>query len=140
MVIVVGVVLMSAQTNTPAKKQSGAAAQKSNQPVAEPGQRVFIDPVTKQIKQPDQSDIDALNAAAPQKKAALRAVPAPAAQETVLENGAVMLQVDDSMMMYSVVTKTPDGKLVMGCVDGKQKADEVGSGKKTAVQEANNEK
>jgi hypothetical protein len=145
MVLMVGVVMMSAQTksSTPAKKKTTTAtkqaAAQTSEPQADPGQRVFIDPVTKKMRQPDQSEIDALNAAGKQKKAGHKA--AVAAKAPVSPTGSNLMAVDEDQMMYSVATKSSDGKVVTGCVDGKTKAEAVvKSSQPIATSGVNNEK
>src|SRR5512140_2629778 len=131
LVVMVGVVMMSAQTkpNAPAKKNATTTAAKqavqteTNNPDA--GQRVLIDPVTKQIVQPNAEDVQALDATGKTKNAKQTlAAPAVAEPQTLVsETGAVGMLVPEENMTYAVVTKAADGKLVMGCVDGKKRAD-----------------
>lgn len=142
--LVLGVVSVSAQTQKPkrpaATTTKKAASTTSQQSVADAGQRVFIDPATKQIRQPDQADIDALNAASASKAKTLRAAPSKAAVAAVSPSGGKLMAVDDSQMMFSVATKTADGKVVMGCVDDKDKANAVANGEQKLTQGANNER
>lgn len=128
-VLMVGVGMLSAQTKSkaPAKKKTTTAAATKAAPTTDAGQKVYVDPVTHQIVQPDQSDIDALNAAgAPKTKSfRLAAAPVAAPQEFVTDNGLIGIAVPEDAVVYAVATKAPDGKVKMGCVDGKKKADAV---------------
>ncbi|MEO8054819.1 MAG: hypothetical protein ABI768_06680 [Acidobacteriota bacterium] len=91
---------------------------------------VFIDPVTGKIRQPEPSEIGALTA--PPAATAAPAVEPPLLMKTG-PGGAVGVVLDSRFESFMVVTKTPDGKLAMGCVEGKKKADEaVSAGAKTA--------
>ena len=89
--------------------------------------KVFIDPVTGQIRQPTGAEIGALSepkAEAVQSQPTLIAGP----------GGGVGVVLDDSTMMYMVVTKSPDGKLDMDCVTGdKAAANRIANPKPVAV-------
>jgi hypothetical protein len=89
--------------------------------------KVFIDPVTGQIRQPTAAEIGALSepkAEAVQSQPALIAGP----------GGGVGAVLDDSTMMYMMVTKRPDGKLDMDCVTGdKAAANRLANPKPVAV-------
>lgn len=116
------------------------AGKKAAPPRVEPGAPagkglvVFIDPVTGKIRQPEAAEIGGLVAphAAP---AAPAAVP-PVEQPLVMKTGpgsAVGVVLDSRFESFMVVTRTPDGRLAMGCVEGKKKADEaVAADAKTA--------
>jgi hypothetical protein len=134
MVFMVGVVMMSAQTqtNAPAKKKTTTTATKQSAQTStynpNAGQRVYIDPATKQIVQPTAEDAQALDSAG-NKKLAKKALAAPAIaaepQEFVTESGAFGMVLPEESMAYAVATKSADGKLSMGCIEGKKKADKV---------------
>ena len=82
---------------------------------------VFVDPVTRQIRQPSPEEIGSLAAAASAQQATspkpLVTMPSP--------RGGVLAILDDSQMSYLVVTRQPDGKLREQCVTGGEKAAEV---------------
>lgn len=83
------------------------------------GMVVFVDPATGKVRQPTAEEIGQLLAL--QK-------PAPAAppkQFRNLPNGGKGTFVDPSLDSYAVATKSPDGKLVMSCVDGQEKAEQT---------------
>jgi len=129
MVLMVGVVMLSAQTKStaPAKKKTSKAAQtETYNPSA--GQKIYIDPVTKQIVQPSAEDIQALESAGT-KKSLKRTLAAPAIaaepQEFVTDGGFFGVVVPEDAIVYSVATKTADGKLKTGCVDGKKQAEAI---------------
>lgn len=83
---------------------------------------VFVDPVTGQIRQADAAEIGSLVSPPGAPDAA-----APAAEKPLVmkygPGGAVGVVLDERFENFMVVTKTPDGKLAMSCVEGKQKAD-----------------
>ncbi len=104
-----------AQTATqPPDKGAGKTQQPA--PPAPNGVTVFVDPVTRQIRQPSASEIGELSSASQ----AARAATAPAAQPQIIQGpgGAVGILLDDSAMSFMVATKKPDGKLAMECVTG----------------------
>jgi hypothetical protein len=80
---------------------------------------VFKDPVTGKIRQPDASEIGELLGPAP------LFVTQGDLQQLKGPGNAVGMMLDSSFHSYSVVTKGPDGKLVMGCVTGAKKAEDV---------------
>ncbi len=118
-------IAMSAQTATTQKgtsKKTTVTAKKAapaQATEAQPGQRAFIDPVTKQAYQPSVDELKALN---PTKKT-LKAAPAPKLRD--FGNGVRGVAVPEDSMSYAVATKSPDGKVNFGCVDSKKKADQV---------------
>jgi hypothetical protein len=105
------------------KKKAEAKAAKEN------GLKVFIDPVTGQIRQPTAAEIGALSepkTATAQAEPVL--IPGPGGGNGV---GAML---DESTMMYMVVTKRQDGKLDMDCVTGdKTAANRVANPKPAAL-------
>ena len=109
--------------------RSGAQASPAA-PGAGWGLMVFIDPVTGKIRQPDAEDIRALQAQQPValRSAAMAAGPLPYA----LPGGGVGVKLDESFHNYVVVTKKPNGSLLMDCVPGAEKAaDAVAKGLQT---------
>lgn len=136
MVLMVGVVMMSAQTktNAPAKKKATttAAKQTAKTPAYNPdaGQKIYIDPVTKEIVQPSAEDVQALSDAGQKstlKKGLSKQAAAPAAEpeEFVTDGGFFGVVVPEDAIVYSVATKTADGRVKTGCVDGKKQAEAV---------------
>ena len=109
-----------AEISNEQKKADGKAAKEN-------GLKVFIDPVTGQIRQPTAAEIGTLSepkAEAVQSQLTLIAGP----------GGGVGAVLDDSTMMYMVVTKRPDGKLDMDCVTGdKAAANRLANPKPVAV-------
>jgi hypothetical protein len=105
----------TAEISSEQKKTEGKAA------------KVFIDPVTGQVRQPTAAEINTLSepkAVAVQSQPTLIAGP----------GGGVGAVLDDSTMMYMMVTKTPDGKLDMDCVTGdKAAANRLANPKPVAV-------
>src|SRR5450631_4533602 len=127
---------------------SGAAAQFANQPadgkklsetlkntlpasiapapVGAGGMMIFIDPATGKFRQPDAADIAELLSHSPPPKAAF------VAQPRVNPNGGIAIMLDSSFENYMVVTKKPDGSLLMDCLpDAKKAADAVANGLKS---------
>ena len=131
MVIMVGVVMMSAQTKTAsAKKKTTTTAAK--QPAASAGQKVYIDPVTKEIVQPTQAQIDELENAGKKKvakKSLAAQAPVAEPQEYVSDAGVITMALPEESLTYAVVTKTADGKLVTSCIEGKSKAEAAAKAK-----------
>ncbi len=85
-------------------------------PAAGSGLTVFVDPVTRQIRQPTASEIGAVGAAS---QAAARVGATPASPQIIQGPGAAIgLLLDDSAMSFMVATKKPDGKLAVECVVG----------------------
>lgn len=86
-------------------------------PAAASGLRVFIDPATGKIREPEQEELQALSnlEAAPTRLSSV--------SQFVLSNGAVGAQVDPSLWSYSVATTGPNGKVSMECVNGLQNAE-----------------
>jgi uncharacterized iron-regulated membrane protein len=114
-----------ARPTTPSTAQSPASAS---------GQRVFIDPATGKLREPEPGEIAALQPAA---RRSLRAAVAP--QEIVGPGGAIGIAVPEEAMSYSVATVNPDGTVSTVCVTGKAKAEGIvkspAKAKKTAKQE-----
>jgi hypothetical protein len=96
------------------------------------GMRVFIDPATGQIRQPEAEDIQSLQPAAPAKlKAAAPAAPLSG------PGGAVGMRVGDDQMVYSVATKNADGSISFECHKGPEKARQAVERKSAPGREAN---
>jgi hypothetical protein len=124
-----GAFAQAPQPASDAQKQAPASAKPADEKKAPPqaeaqppsaagGVVVFIDPVTKQIRQPDAAEIGALLPKA-------RPVPAAPLVTKSLPGGGVEIVLDSSFDSYAVATKTPDGQLVMDCVTGDSKSAET---------------
>ncbi|MBZ5623068.1 MAG: hypothetical protein LAQ69_30725 [Acidobacteriia bacterium] len=124
--ILSAVAAYAAQADQPPPPQNSKAAvpaAPAKDPARKPAQAapaggvvVFIDPATGKVRQPDPSEIGTLS-------------PAPGtvpdrASATLLQGpgGAVGTKLDESMLVYMVVTTAPDGKLAMDCVTGDKAA------------------
>ena len=110
---------------------TGALAQTAAKPADAPppapaktsGLTVFVDPVTRQIRQPTASEIGALvSPAASSVKAAAPSAPSTAPRIIRGPGGAVGIQLDDSAMSFMVATRKADGKLAVECVTGVDEA------------------
>ena len=122
--LVAAVVSLSliATAQTPQKKTTTAAAKAA--PTAA-GQKIFVDAKTRKIVQPTQSDIEALDRASKVKTNAKAAASvAPAESMTVISPyGVEGVLLNESTMSYAVASKGSDGKVSLGCVEGKDKAE-----------------
>jgi hypothetical protein len=128
----------SKAADKPAQAPSAKQPEKSTpradtqQPAAAGGLVVFIDPATGQIRQPDAAEIGALSGSgsAPANAAGANA-PAMARRpvERPVEFRGVGnirgIKLGEDSQSYSVVTRTPDGKLVGDCVTGDKAAAEL---------------
>jgi hypothetical protein len=83
---------------------------------------VFVDPATGQIRQPDAAEIGSLLAVPPPSESAAPRADKPLVM-TFGPGGAVGVVLDERFESFMVVTKAPDGKLAVGCVEGRKKAD-----------------
>lgn len=110
--------------DTPQKPAAAAVKQPAAPEAGARGMRVFIDPATGKIREPEQSDIQQLAPAAP----AFHPLMAPAAPLQG-PGGAVGMKLDDNQMVYSVATKNPDGSVSFECVTGPANAAKVLAGK-----------
>ena len=122
--LVAAVVSLSliATAQTPQKKTTTAAAKAASTTA---GQKIFIDAKTRKIVQPTQRDIDALNRASKAKtnvKAAASVAPVES-MRVINPYGVEGVLLDESTMSYAVATKGADGKVSLGCVEGKDKAE-----------------
>jgi hypothetical protein len=116
----------SSTTKKATKKPAATQAVPATASTTSMGQRVFIDPKTKQPFQPTQEDIQALENAGPKPK---QAQP----KQFTGQFGGIGVKLDDSFMMSEVATKSADGKLTTGCLQGEKKAANlVKSGKPAA--------
>lgn len=105
----------AASAKTTEKKTAGKAVQKGG---GGSGAVVFIDPATGQIRQPSPAEIGSL---AGQARSTAGTPSAPAAVQG--PGGAVGVTLGEDFMSYTVVTKTPDGKLATECVTGGKQAE-----------------
>jgi hypothetical protein len=113
----------------PADGETPWQAPKSAQPAAiapspagAGGLMIFVDPVTRKIRQPDAADIRELLSlpARPQTTFAARVL-----EFKSIPGGGVGVMLDDSFLNYMVVTKKPDGSLLMECLPDAKKATEA---------------
>jgi hypothetical protein len=94
------------------------------------GVMVFIDPVTGKTRQPEAGEVEQL---LQQRAPALpqSSLTSPSSTFNV-PGGGVGLMLDDSFHSYMVVTRKPDGTMLMDCLpDGKAAADAVTNGLST---------
>jgi hypothetical protein len=108
----------SSELNTDPKQAQQKAAPSAS------GMTIFIDPVTKQIRQPDSGEANALvNQSGP-------SVAATAEPQTLTGPGnAVGIVMESSSQVFMVVSKSADGKLKSDCVTGEQTAKALVEGK-----------
>lgn len=103
-----------------AAKPAATQAAPSASSTTSMGQRVFIDPKTKQPFQPTQEDIQALENAGPKAKQ-----PQVQPKQFVGRYGGVGVKLDESFMMSEVAGKNADGKLTTSCIEDEKKAAQV---------------
>jgi hypothetical protein len=100
------------------KRATGAKVTVKDSPSAPAGGLVvFIDPVTGKIRQPDAAEIGQLVS-----PGGVKVQPPKPLVQVALPGGGFMVKLDSSFESYSVVTRSPDGKLVMDCVTGEKAA------------------
>ncbi len=99
-------------------------------PTSAGGVMVFIDPLTGKTREPDAGEVEQLLR---QRALALPQSSLNAPSSTIsVPGGGVGLMLDDSFHNYMVVTRKPDGTLLMDCLpDGKAAADAVTNGLST---------
>ena len=105
----------AASAKTTEKKTAGKAVQKGG---GGSGAVVFIDPATGQIRQPTPAEIGSL---ADQARSTAGTPSAPVTIQG--PGGAVGVKLGEDSLSYTVVTKTPDGKLATECVTGSKQAE-----------------
>lgn len=97
------------------------------------GMKVVRDQVTGELRGPTPVEAQAMaaqeKAKAPAKALGLLTGTEP--QQKVMKNGAVMMELTEESMVYSVVTRKADGSLDMQCVHGSDAAHKVVNGKVT---------
>ena len=91
-------------------------------PVAGGGMRVFIDPETKRLRQPDVSELAKL---ATQERRIAPVAP----MVRAMPNGSLSVVLDDSFASYLVATRQPDGSFRVDCLPEKA-AEAAGSAPK----------
>ena len=95
-------------------------------PAAAGGMRVFIDPETRQVRQPTAAELANFPAARP--KVGAPFVP----QIRANPNGGIAATLDSSFASYTVATRNPDGSIRVDCVsDAKAAADALANGVKS---------
>ena len=112
-------------SKNPGKPAATAAKQSTPPQAPAQGMRVFIDPATGKIREPEPEELRQLAPAAP--AAALRA-DSPGA---ILRGpgNAIGMKIGDSQMVYSVATKNTDGTISFECVTGADNAGKALSNK-----------
>lgn len=102
-------------------------------PASAAGVMVFIDPLTGKTRQPEAGEVEQLlqQRASTLPQSSL-ASPTSQASTFSVPGGGVGLMLDDSFHSYMVVTRKPDGTVLMDCLpDGKAAADAVTNGLST---------
>lgn len=114
---------------------AGEAPQAEKKPAAQaPGGKglvVFIDPATGKIRQPDAAEIGGL-IPPPGTPGAFATLAEKPLETRFGPGGAVGVVLDERFESFMVVTKAKDGKLTMGCVEGRKKADAAVAAQGTA--------
>jgi hypothetical protein len=118
--------LAQAQAPQGSRGRTKAAAPKSSKRQAPPVQQrtsggavVFVDPATRQVREPTPAEIGALSGSA---QVPLQSSTTLAPTEIRGPGGAVGIILGDESRSYMVITKNPDGKLVSEEVTGKKAA------------------
>ena len=96
------------------------------------GMRAFVDPVTGQLREPTAEE--AAETGSHAKSASARASVATAMMSA---RGSMVIQLDDSFMMNSIVKRDAAGKLHAYCIDGHQ---DIAALLRKPVKEVNNER
>jgi len=99
---------------------SQTSARQTSKSPAEAGAVIFVDPVTRQIREPSADEIDVLTQSRPQGSQPVAPIPP---TEIRGPGGAVGILLGEDSQSYMVVTKTPDGKLVTDEVATKEAAE-----------------
>lgn len=89
--------------------------------LAAEGATVVRDAETGQLRAPTAAEAAALRAAA-KPAAGARVAAEPVVVQRKLPNGAVMAQVPESLMQYTVVQRSADGSLTRSCIQGADEA------------------
>jgi len=107
-----------AQAPSPSKNLPGKPI--AAPPTGNSGVKVFIDPSTGKIKNPEQEEEQALSNAS-----AKPAKPAVQLQVVTLPNGTLKVELSEEFMDATIVSIRPDGRLAVRCVTGTSKANEA---------------
>lgn len=86
------------------------------------GAVVVRDAETGQLRAPTAAEASALRKSGPAVSAAARAA---APVQRKLAHGAVMMELPEEMMQFSVVSRAADGALVRSCVQGAEQAEKA---------------
>ncbi len=113
-----GVVWVSLSPGSSPMKSEVVARPAEASPGSLAGSMVFIDPVTKQLRQPEAAEIAALINSR-RGNGAVQLLPP---KQIIGAGGAPGLVLGQEHEVATVVTKTPDGKLLMGEVTGLENA------------------
>lgn len=107
-----------------------AAASKTPAKTVSPGLVVFKDPVTGEIRQPEASEIgDLVNSSGSFSRSSSASEP----QVLAGPGNSSRVILDDSFMSSVSVSKGPDGKLIMDCVEGTKGGPAVSATTKTIM-------
>jgi hypothetical protein len=112
----------AANVSADAPKAASTAPQPAAPGVA--GQRAFIDPVTGQFRQPEHDELAAI-AAAQASAAPARRAARTASTEFFDAGGASSAVVPEELQTFSVATRGPDGRVVIGHAQGAKAADSL---------------
>lgn len=107
------------------------------------GMQVAKDPVTGKLRAPTHEEFKALQEQENRANIERGEIPSehhglltgkPSPQPEYRRDGSVKLELDESTLSYSVVTKNPDGTLNMNCVTGADTAEKVVKGEQVAAE------
>jgi hypothetical protein len=91
--------------------------------VGSAGQRTFIDPVTKQIREVEHDEAAALGAMARAQRRAARSAGVQTESEPIYgPAGAIGMAVPEDLQTFMVATRTPDGRIVLEHANGPKTA------------------
>ena len=107
------IILGAGMAGTGLFAQSGTPREKKSAP-APAGVRVFVDPATGKIRQPNPEEVQRLLRQSRTAVAAARRAPVVVRHP----NGAIGLLAGDRLMSYSVARKSAGGKVEFDCVKG----------------------
>jgi len=111
-----------AAVRTPAPRRAAAPADVP-MPAGTAGQRVFIDPVTKRIREAEHDDAAALAPKAAPQRRTLRTADTLAEPATVYgPDGMVGMAVPEELSTFVIATRTPDGGIVLEHATGPKAA------------------
>ena len=116
-------VLAPAATVRTPSRQAVTASADATATVGSAGQRTFIDPVTKRVREPEHDEVAALAAMARSQRRAARVADLQTdAQPLYGPMGAVGMAVPEELQTFVVATRTPDGGVVLEHATGPKAA------------------